>query len=165
MKKKSLFICLIVVLADQFIKTAIDKSLVLNQSKTVIDGFLYYIKVYNYGASWNILSGMQPMLIVISIAALICLLYYQDSLKYNFRNVIAFGFIYGGLLGNLIDRFFRNYVIDFISVKFSEYSFPIFNLADMFLVLGFLILILSIIKGDDKHGKKSSRTRRRKKTR
>ena len=75
--------------------------------------------------------------------------------KNNFRNIIAFSLIYGGLLGNLVDRLIYGYVIDYFKILLGSYDFPIFNLADMAIVIGFILLIYAIIKGEDKHDSKS----------
>ena len=63
--------------------------------------------------------------------------------------------IYGGLLGNLVDRLIYGYVIDYFKILLGSYDFPIFNLADMAIVIGFILLIYAIIKGEDKHDSKS----------
>ncbi len=161
MKRRSLIIGLIVIFIDQFAKLSIDNSFFLGESLPLIKNFLYVTKVYNTGASWSMFSGMLNMLIVISLFAFVCFIYYQDMFKINMRNILAFGFIYGGLFGNLIDRIDRGAVIDFIHLKFGTYNFPIFNFADIALVIGFILLVISLWKGDDKHGVKSHRRHRR----
>lgn len=160
MKRRSLIIGLIVIFIDQFAKLSIDNSFFLGESLPLIKNFLYVTKVYNTGASWSMFAGMINMLIIISLAAFVCFIYYQDLFKINFRNILAFGFIYGGLFGNLIDRIDRGAVVDFIQVKLPNYNFPIFNFADIALVIGFILLIVSLWKGDDKYGTKSHRRRR-----
>lgn len=160
MKRKSLILGLLIIFIDQIIKLSIDNSFFLGESLPLIKGFFSLTKVYNTGASWSMFSGMINMLIIISLAAFICFVFYQDYFKINGRNILAFGFIYGGLFGNLIDRINRGYVIDFIHFHFSGYDFPIFNIADISLVLGFFLLVFAIMKGDDKSGIKSSRRRK-----
>ena len=54
----------------------------------------------------------------------------------------------GGLLGNLVDRVFRGFVIDYIALNFWGYHFPIFNFADIMIVLGTVLLAIQILKGD-----------------
>lgn len=65
------------------------------------------------------------------------------------RNIIAFSLIYGGLLGNLIDRIIYGYVIDFIDFYIFNYNYPIFNIADACICIGVLVLLYSIYLGDD----------------
>ncbi|MBE6140017.1 MAG: signal peptidase II [Firmicutes bacterium] len=159
MKRKSLIIGLVIVFIDQLMKLSIDNSLLLNETIVIIKDFFYITKVYNYGASWSMFSGMLNFLIGITILSFICLVYYQESFKKNARNVIGFGLIYGGLFGNLIDRLNRGYVIDFFHIQFGNYTYPIFNYADIALVIGFFLLIYSLFKGDDTY-KNNSRKRK-----
>ena len=157
MKRRSLIIALLIIFIDQISKLTIDNSFLLGETFPVVKNFFYITKVYNVGASWSMFSGFINMLIIISIASFICFIYYQDMFKINFRNILAFGLIYGGLFGNLIDRLDRGAVIDFLHFKFGTYDFPIFNFADISLVLGFILLVVSLWKGDDKNGPKSRR--------
>lgn len=159
MKRRSLIFALLIIFIDQITKLAIDNSFAVGETLPIINGFFSITKVYNTGASWSMFSGMLNMLIVISLAAFICFIYYQDFFKINMRNIMAFGLIYGGLFGNLIDRVDRGAVIDFFHLKFGTYDFPIFNLADVALVLGFIMLIIALWKGEDKGGIKSKRSR------
>lgn len=164
MKRRSLIFGLLIVFIDQITKLSIDNSFLLGETLPLVKGFLYITKVYNTGASWSMFQGMLNMLIVISLAAFVCLVYYQDFFKINMRNILGFGFIYGGLFGNLVDRVGHKSVIDFIHLKFGTYDFPIFNFADVALVIGTILIVISLWKGDDKYGIKSTR-RKRKKTR
>ena len=61
----------------------------------------------------------------------------------------------GGILGNLSDRILFGYVKDFISLYIFGYSFPVFNIADICIVVGVIILIISILRGEDKNGSSS----------
>lgn len=151
MKRKSIFIAIIVFLFDQLIKVIVNKSLYYGALKSIIPNFLYLTLVYNEGAAWSILSGSRIFLIIISVICFICLLMYESKFKNERRISFAFGLIYGGLLGNLFDRIRLGYVIDYLKFYIINYEFPIFNLADTALVIGFLILIISIIKGSDEN--------------
>ena len=74
------------------------------------------------------------------------------NFKNNFRNNMAFGLLMGGIIGNLIDRLFLGYVRDFLAFRIFNYNYPVFNLADTFIVVGVILLIIAIIKGEDKIG-------------
>ncbi len=110
------------------------------------DFFLFSItKVKNFGAAFNILSGNRVFLSIISIAISIALIYMILE-KNNTRNIdlYCYSFILGGSLGNGIDRIFRGYVLDFIDLNFI--NFPVFNLADITINIGFIIIIYSVVK-------------------
>lgn len=155
MKKNWLFISSIVFLVDQIFKMIINHSFYYGAIKSIIPNFFYVTLIYNEGAAWSTLVGKRIFLIVISILALIFLLYYQKYFLKNTRNNLAFGFIYGGLLSNLLDRVIYGYVIDYLRISFGNYVFPIFNIADVFIVIGFGLLMYGIYKGEDRSGNKS----------
>lgn len=149
MKKKSLIIATIIIIIDQILKILIDNILSVNESIKVVPNIFYITKVYNTGAAWSLFDGSQKVLIIIAIVAFFVLLKYQSTFVENKRNILAFAFIYGGLVGNLLDRVIYSYVIDYLHIFIINYSFPIFNLADVVIVIGFILVIIAIIKGEE----------------
>lgn len=149
MKKKSLIIATIIIVIDQILKILIDNVLSVNESIKVVPNIFYITKVYNTGAAWSLFAGSQKVLIIIAIVAFFVLLKYQSTFVENKRNILAFAFIYGGLVGNLLDRVIYSYVIDYLHIFIINYSFPIFNLADIAIVIGFILVIIAIIKGEE----------------
>lgn len=140
------FICIII---DQMIKFVINNNIDLYDQNTIIDNFFYLTNVRNYGAAWSILTGSRIMLIIVTILIMIGLYYFfirKEKLK-KYEKVI-YGFLYGGIIGNLIDRIFRGYVIDYLEFYIFGYSFPVFNLADILIVISMFFIIISVIKGD-----------------
>jgi signal peptidase II len=114
-----------------------------NQYFEVIPNVLSVYYSENNGAAWSIMSGKVIMLIILSLFFLGILILF--SCKFKEKNVfysICYSFIIGGALGNLIDRIVLSYVRDFVKVDF--FNFPIFNLADSFLVLGVLMFCVFI---------------------
>jgi len=97
----------------------------------------YFLEITrNTGAAFGILQGQNLFLILISLIALgFFILYYK---KYQ----IASMFVISGIIGNLIDRIFLGYVRDFIDLRF----WPVFNLADSFMVVGIGLLVWIIFK-------------------
>ena len=119
------------------------------ETKPIIMHFFSITKVYNTGASWNLLSGYQPILIIVTIIMLSFLIYYQTKFIFNKRNIFAFGLLYGGIIGNLIDRILYGHVIDFLDFKIFNYDFPVFNIADICIVIGIFLLVIAIYKKED----------------
>ncbi len=152
MRTRSLIIAIFILIIDQIVKISIDSFLRISELITVIPNFFYITKVYNDGAAWSIFDGSVAFLIIVAIVALIFLVSYQKIFQKNFRNIVAFALIYGGLLGNLVDRIVYGYVIDYIKLLFGNFSFPVFNLADMAIVSGFILLIYAVLRGEDKNG-------------
>ena len=164
MNKKQLMLVIITFACDQVSKIVISSYLKLNESITIIKNFFNITSNHNYGAAWGILKNNTFLLIAFSIIALIILLRYSYSFKKNTRNEIAFSLLLGGIAGNLADRVCLGYVRDFLDFKIINYDFPIFNLADTFIVIGVILLIIAILKGEDKNGS-SSNTRKKRKNR
>ena len=153
MKKKSLIIATIIVIIDLILKIVIDNILSINESIQVIPNVFYITKVYNTGAAWSMFEGSGILLIIIAIVAFFLLLKYQNVFVEKKRNTLAFALIYGGLVGNLIDRVIYGYVIDYLHIYIFGFSFPVFNLADTAIVIGFLLVIIAIIKGEEHDSK------------
>ena len=148
MRTRSLIIAIFILIIDQIVKISIDSFLRISELITVIPNFFYITKVYNDGAAWSIFDGSVAFLIIVAIVALIFLVSYQKIFQKNFRNIVAFALIYGGLLGNLVDRIVYGYVIDYIKLLFGNFSFPVFNLADIAIVISMVFIGIQVIKGD-----------------
>lgn len=151
MKKGNVILTIIFLFIDVISKLLIDKYLVLNISYKIINNFFYITKAYNEGASWSIMWGMRLLLIVITIVILIGIIFYQKKFKINKRNILAFSLLYAGIIGNLIDRIFYGHVIDFLDFKIFNYDYPVFNVADICIVLGICLIIIAIIKKEDEN--------------
>ena len=149
MKKKIIFIGVFLLFIDRITKLLIDNCFNLMETRSIIMNFFSVTKVYNDGASWNILSGHRVILIILAIIMLGILMYYQNKFKMNTRNIIAFGMLYSGITGNLIDRIIYGYVIDFLDFTIFNYDFPVFNFADICIVIGVFLLIIAILKKED----------------
>ena len=89
---------------------------------------------------------------VLSIVFLIFAFKYIYDLKSVSKlSMISYGMLIGGIIGNLIDRVFRNYVIDFLSFNIFGYHFPVFNIADCFIVVSIILIVIESLL---KEGKK-----------
>ncbi len=158
MKKRiyTVVFIIMVVLFDQLSKYLINRFIKLDNSFIIIKRFLKFTNSHNYGAAYGILSGKMYILVIISIIVLIYLLIEMRK-KLNKYLYISYTFIIAGLIGNLIDRLFLGYVRDFISFTLINYEAAIFNISDMFIFFGAVIMFYSYIKED--YEKNSSRQR------
>lgn len=110
----------------------------------VINGFFSFNSSHNTGAAFSIFSGNVWLLIAFTIVFLIIMTVYDIKFKSNSKlYMLSISFIFGGALGNLFDRIFLGYVRDFISFDFI--NFPIFNVADIFLTIGTILLIIYLL--------------------
>ena len=148
MKKKILLLSLIFLSIDIVSKLLIDEYFNLMETKIIIANFFALTKVYNNGASWNILAGYRYLIIIFTIIIFIALIFYQKKFKLNKRNILAFSLVYSGIIGNLIDRIFNGYVIDF---TIFGYNYPVFNFADIWIVVGIFLIIIAILKKEDEN--------------
>lgn len=152
-KKKYLLISLSIIFADQISKYFIKSSLNPFKSIDVIDGFFRLIYTENAGAVWGLLSHKRgtiiPTLIsVFAIGALVFISYqFLKIRKASPWEFLSLSFIIGGALGNIIDRIFQGYVVDFFYFYVKDFSWPAFNVADMFISIGLVILTVLIIMG------------------
>ena len=149
MKKKVFGLGIFLLLIDLITKYLIDINLNLMETKEIISNFFSITKVYNYGASWNILSGYRILLIIITIIILILLFFYQTKFVVNTRNIISFSLLYSGIIGNLINRIFHGYIIDFLYFNIFGYDYPVFNFADICIVCVIFLFAIAIIKKED----------------
>ena len=130
-KKKNILIIFLVaaviVSIDQISKWLISSHLSYTESKQIIKGFFSITNARNFGAAWSIFWNQRILLIVIPIIALIFVMHiaYKEK-KLNLYKNIYYGLLIGGILGNLIDRIFLGYVIDFLDFTFFGFHYPIF---------------------------------------
>jgi len=132
-----------IILIDQFSKYL----MFYNYKKFINKDFLLFRLdfVKNYGAAFNIFSGNRVFLSLISIIFSILLIYLiLRKNTFNLFDLSAYSFILGGTIGNGIDRILRGFVIDFINLNII--NFPVFNVADISINIGFIFLIYKIFK-------------------
>ncbi len=140
----------VLVFIDQFTKDLIVKSLASHQVSPIIKNFLSLMYVKNTGSAFSMFANKSwgvTMLSVISGIAFVVLLFLAFFVLARFRSrrlSICLIFLAAGTLGNLIDRVRLKYVIDFISVQFGSYQFPIFNVADICITLSCIALAVML---------------------
>lgn len=147
-------VSLVLIIFDQIIKICIK----LNIDKMPID-FFYGMLRLNYceneGAAFSIGNGNVLLFIIINVILIIGLIIFYERNKKNIKNLYKFFIILilSGGVSNLLDRIFRGYVIDFIDVN-NIIKFAVFNIADIFIVVGVIGIMFEIMKSNIIEGEK-----------
>ena len=140
-----LSLSIFIILIDQF-----TKYLMFYNKKSFINKDFLLFKldfVKNYGAAFNIFSGSRIFLSSISILfsiLLVYLIFRKNTL--NSFDLYSYSFILGGTIGNGIDRIYKGFVVDFINLNII--NFPLFNIADISINIGFIFLLYKIFKNN-----------------
>lgn len=150
MNKNKLMTSLIFLVLDQVIKGLIQTY----EINCVIIKNIFSIKyITNTGAAFSIMQNHSVALMVVSFVILLLVYNLSFSYKSDKLTDFSFGILYAGILGNLVDRCLFRYVRDYISIG----NFPVFNLADICIVMGIVLIIYISIKGElNKKGSDSS---------
>ena len=138
-----ILISIIIILIDQITKALIFNYYKIFANKDLIIFRIELIK--NYGAAFNIFSGDRIFLSIVSFlfsVILICIILRKNTS--NYIDLYSYSLLLGGSIGNGIDRVIRGYVIDFINLNFI--NFPVFNIADLSINIGFILILYSIFK-------------------
>lgn len=132
------------VLVDFLTKKIVVSNMKLYESLPVIKDVFCFTYVRNTGAAWSIFSGRTSVLGVVSAVLVLAIVIFVAIKKPKSKLLLlSLAMIAGGGIGNMIDRFFRGYVIDFLDFKLI--NFPVFNVADIFVVCGAGLLILYML--------------------
>jgi len=134
----------VLIAIDQLIKWATVQNFALYEGTEVIPGVfsLYYIQ--NRGAAWGILQGRMGFFFIVTVLVVGYMIYtfHKVPLKSSLAG-ISFSFILAGALGNFIDRMRQGYVVD--TFRFDFINFPVFNMADVCLSIGVIMMIIYIL--------------------
>ena len=127
---------------DQLTKLVVLRHLEYGDDRDVIPGFFKFVHWHNTGAAWSLFRGNNALLAGVALAALVVLFLTRHHFDiHTLGGQISLGLIFGGILGNLTDRLFRNSVIDFLYFYLirrdgEEAGFPAFNVADSAICVG-----------------------------
>ena len=136
MKLKHYIIGIVIVIIDQ-----LSKMLIINKKIPVIPNFLEFNYTQNTGGAFGI--GRINFILIISIIIIIGIIVFLIKENTKITNYIPFVLLLSGSIGNLIDRIFKGYVIDFIDINILD--FPNFNIADISIVSGVIALLYIIL--------------------
>lgn len=149
MRKKLCIFSLIIIVIDQLIKYLISNNIILNSEIKIIDKFFYITHVHNNGAAFSMFSGNIIFLIIMTLLALIVIyLFFIKNKKLSNFEILLTSLLIGGIIGNFIDRIIFNYVIDYLEFIIFDYYFPIFNFADICIVLSVIGIVILSVKED-----------------
>lgn len=154
MKRVFLIVTLVIIL-DQLTKQWITRTMEIGDSNPLINNFLYITYHRNSGAAFGILQGQMIFFYIVTAIAVIGVGIWLRKLNMKREKVltVALALILGGTLGNFIDRVIYQAVIDFIHTIWWGWQFPIFNVADMALTVGTVLLAFDMFILDRKRSK------------
>lgn len=130
-----------VIAVDQSSKWWVSSTFSSGESQALIDGVLWLTYVQNQGAAFSILQGKVLFFIIASVIVIAALMIWAAFYRPPARLAIILGLMSGGAAGNLIDRLRLSHVIDF----FDLHWWPIFNVADIAIVIGGILLFLYVL--------------------
>ena len=146
-------IAVLIVFVDQISKYLVVQNIGPYDIIDVIPGAFEFVYVKNTGAAFSILENMTWLLGLISVAFCIFVVIFVIKKRPTSKVFLfSLSLLLGGALGNGIDRIFRKFVVDFIKTSFID--FPVFNVADIAITVGAVILIIYVMKTDSKDAQK-----------
>ena len=146
MKKKVYIYSVFFLIIDIISKLFMISKLPLGKSKTIIDGFFNLTMVHNTGGAFGIFNNNVIPLLIVSIVFVAFFVYFIEKNKATKLEELFYGMILSGIVGNMIDRLFRGYVVDFLDFKIFGYDYPVFNFADICIVVGVIAMMIIGIK-------------------
>ncbi len=133
-----IFLIVILLMLDR-----VSKLLVNGINVKLIDKFLYFHYAENTGIAFSLFRNNNILIVILTVIIISYIIYYVFRHKPKRKiYIIGYSLLLSGAIGNLIDRIVYGYVIDFIDVYILGYDYPIFNLADSFIVVGIILLLL-----------------------
>jgi signal peptidase II len=155
-KRTALILILVILALDLFTKWIIYNYMTPYQIIPVIDNFFNIVYAKNFGSAFSFLSTApgwfrKPFFFIINIAAMSFIVYIMFRDQKNKTQFLAFASVLGGALGNFLNRIYPGYAIDFLDVKLtSTYHWPSFNVADIAITCGLILVMLDMAKMESK---------------
>lgn len=147
-------LAILVIILDQAVKIGVASSIAPTDSIRIIPGVIDFVYVKNKGAAFSFLASKTYGIVVLSIVSLLfcagVIAYIVVKKPKSKLFMTSLMLMFAGAFGNAIDRIFRGYVVDFIETTFM--NFPVFNIADIAITVGALLLIIYILFFDKSEG-------------
>jgi len=132
---------LLVLMIDQLSKLWVVNNFIPGESRVVLNKVLWLTYVQNQGAAFGILQGHSWLFFICAILVIVILVVINSKQHLPATMQLIFGLIMAGAIGNLLDRLRLNYVVDFFDLGW----WPVFNVADMAIVCGGILLVLKLL--------------------
>jgi signal peptidase II len=148
-------IAAIVILLDQLTKIVVNKLWLYGEEK-VVTSFFNLVLAYNRGAAFSFLAGadgwQRYFFTAIGVVAVAYIIYLLR--RHSGQRLFCWGLtlVMGGAIGNVIDRVMYGHVVDFLDFHMKGVHFPAFNIADVAITMGAMILILDELRRVNKNG-------------
>ena len=148
------FVASCVIILDQLTKLLVNRLLPhpYDDEKIVLRGFFKFVHWINTGAAWSMFTGNNKILAAVALIALVVLYWSRHHFDaHTLTGQLALGLIFGGIIGNLIDRLHTGFVTDFLYFYIyrrggAELGFPAFNVADSAICVGVCLIFLLSLK-------------------
>ncbi len=136
--------------ADQATKFWVVRNLPTYEPREIVQGFFGLVHVRNTGVAFSLLSSLDhrwvhPFLILATVLAMGAMLAYIAYLPCRGTAPVGLGLILGGAVGNLIDRARLGYVVDFLDLYWRNHHWPTFNVADVGISAGVVLLVIDMV--------------------
>ncbi|MBN1755455.1 signal peptidase II [bacterium] len=152
MKIKSIIYILVIFILDQVSKVLIVQNLTPHQSIPILGDILRFTLIFNVGGAFGTKLGGTLFYLVMTISATIAIIVYFLVNKQQSRLLnISLVMVLGGAIGNLVDRVRLSKVIDFLDMGIGNLRWPIYNVADMAITFGLILLIITSFKQDGRN--------------
>jgi len=139
-------IAAVVLILDQVIKFIVQTKMIPGHTLPVWENIFHITYVQNTGAAFGIMAGRNFLFVIISLLAIVLVVFLSRDAGKTLLLKIAWGLILGGIIGNLIDRVRLGYVVDFLDFQ----VWPVFNVADSGITVGAILLIIKLLKSEQK---------------
>ena len=146
MKRRLYVLVLALIAIDQLTKFWVEETLVYHQPVEVMPFFSLF-RTHNTGVAFSMLSWLgSPGLIIMTMIIIALLVWVWQRVPKNQQlTLLGFAFVIGGAIGNLIDRMYHGHVVDFFLFHTQTWAFAVFNMADAFISIGFVAIIIGEI--------------------
>src|SRR4030088_699922 len=130
---------------DRITKIWVEQNIPLHEGRDVVGEYVRIVHTQNTGAAFGLLPERTTLLSVLSVVAVLAIVYYYRQIASNSGLVSAtLGMQLGGAFGNLLDRVTQGYVVDFVDVGIGDIRFWAFNVADSSIVVGIIVVTAAL---------------------